>query len=186
MQERGAKVKVFLVALCAAATLTGCVATTQMFVGPGGVTNICQSHGQGIIGITHASKIQKSCEDSMQSAGMLKIEDAGVVGITGSNSMVLLSVHPKGPAAAAGVQPGWKVLRVNEQLVSTWVDAASLIFGPAGESVSFLFDTEDGERSFTLIRASRPEVLGTSAPEEEEEIEPDQISPFSNASNSRN
>jgi len=78
---------------------------------------------------------------------------------------IVLQVFDDGPAAAAGIEPGWYIESVGGESIADWDigDVGRALRGRSGTEVAVTFATRDGiSRSYRLTRAQVvPNVVGT-------------------------
>lgn len=143
--------------------LQSCAAYHQLMVAPTGEIVDCASAGYGLIGAVTATANRDQCVESLLSAGYLRIEDAGVIGIElrEDDSLVILKVIPGSPAAKGGIKPGDKINKIDNVLITTKLDARKMLFGKAGTWVNVEVQRGKGYYSKTMMRFAHTLVYGS-------------------------
>ncbi len=67
-----------------------------------------------------------------------------------SSSQTCSSDDPKGPAAAAGIEPGDRIVSIDGTRISTWAQSTAIIRESAGKSLSVVVARDGAERTVTV------------------------------------
>jgi membrane-associated protease RseP (regulator of RpoE activity) len=123
----------------------GCASFSTIMIHPDGRQMVCQSSGGGGLGIAMAANSYSTCISSLQKAGFIEINKAGMAGVWfGTDSLArILKVIEKSPAEKSGIKAGDIIQEIDGTKIRSVGDAKVLIFGEAGT-----------KRSLTILRDS--------------------------------
>lgn len=125
------------------------------FVNPDGDVRTCASTGLGVVGTLSAQDFQNRCVDSIKAAGFIPREEIGSIGLVAStepSSLRIAHVLAGSPAESAGIQAGDFIVAVNDQPVTSWLDARRLIFGRVNTPVKLSYRSGDVHKTANVIR----------------------------------
>jgi S1-C subfamily serine protease len=117
--------------------LSGCASQSQILVNPDtGKTMRCASSGWGLAGVAVSSMNQNNCVSDYKKIGFIEIEKIPTTGIAFTKKeesmldkmndpAIITSVHPKGPAYAAGIKSGDIVIARDGQKIQSIGDIVS-------------------------------------------------------------
>ncbi len=77
-------------------------------------------------------------------------------GMPAFDKVVVQSVAPNSPAAQAGIQPGDRLVRIDDQPVTDMTSVHTLVAPHVGETVEVTVEREGSEHTFTVLARSNP------------------------------
>ncbi len=101
----------------------------------------------------------KTFLDRMECEKAARIEPTGVVGMTFSPDLTILTVVPGSPAAEAGLTPGRHILRIAGEKVDSLLQAQRLIRGLPGTEVEIVVERNGVETVYNIARKPWSEVF---------------------------
>ena len=113
-------------AIVLAVLLSGCVSPSTMLVNQNGQMIRCATMGggygiAGAIAITAATQAHNGCVSDFQRVGYVKVPDT-MLGFTTAWNGPLVITETTGPAAAAGIKAGDKIVSIDDKPVATTYD----------------------------------------------------------------
>ncbi len=140
--------------------LIGCVTSSEVYINAQKDIRRCDSSGNGLSGLIQTKDIMVDCDKEMTYLGYVKLKDAGFIGITLNDSLVITNIEPISNLAYYKVHTGTILKAVNGKHVKTKTEAQNLLFGKLYSMLKVTISEDGIDSTYRVQRQPFSNIYG--------------------------